>query len=143
MSDQGRDMRDALAKDMAIFAEVPAQGIDALRALAHQKIPGPEYDAVRLLRLVLDGHKAHARPLCDLTDCLGISRIILLPLHERLDVGRRDQPHCVAQLADLSPPIVRSCASFHRDNAGRLPRQELEQLRSGETLAEPRMAGGT
>ena len=35
-------MGDALAKDIAIFAEVPAQGVDALGALAHQKIAGPE-----------------------------------------------------------------------------------------------------
>jgi hypothetical protein len=125
-----------------IFGEVPAQGIDALGTLAHQKIAGPEYDAVRLLRLVLDGHKAHARPLCRLADRLGISRVILLPLHERLDVGRRDQPHCVAQLADLPPPIVRPCASFHRDNAGRLCRQKPKQLGSREALAEQHMAGG-
>ena len=130
------------AKDITIFGEVPAQSIDALCALAYEKISGPEYDAVRLLRLVLDGHKAHGRPLCRLADRLGISRVILLPLHERLDVGRWDQPHCVAQLADLPPPIVRPCASFHRDNAGRLCRQKPKQLRSGETLAEQRMAGG-
>jgi hypothetical protein len=135
-------MRDALGKDVAVFGKVPAQSIDALRALTHQKIPGTEHDAVRLLLLVLDGNKAHARPLSRLTDCLGISRVILLPLHERLDVGRRDQPHRVAQLVDLTPPVVRPGASLHRDNAGRLCCEEPKQLRPHETLAEQHMAGG-
>src|SRR5260370_61611 len=86
-------MRDALGKDVAVFGKVPAQSIDALRALMHQKIPGPEHDAVRLLLLVLDRNEAHARPLSRLTDCLGISRVILLPLHERLDLGPWNHPH--------------------------------------------------
>jgi len=47
VSNQSCGMRDALAKDVAVFGKVPAQSIDALRALMHQKITGPEHDAVR------------------------------------------------------------------------------------------------
>ena len=43
-----------------------------LRPLPHQEIAGAEHHAVRLLRLVLHGHKTHARPLRRLADRLGI-----------------------------------------------------------------------
>jgi hypothetical protein len=35
---------------------------------------------------------------------------------ERLDVGRRDQAHLMAQLSDLTHPVVRTGIGFHRDN---------------------------
>jgi len=61
-------------------------------------------------------------------DGLGIGGVVLLPLDEGLDVGRRDQPHAMAQLADLASPVVRTCAGFHCDNTGCLCRQEPEKL---------------
>jgi hypothetical protein len=56
-------MSDALRKDVAVFKQVTAQSVDALRTLTHQEIPGSEHDAVRLLLFGLDGNEAHARPL--------------------------------------------------------------------------------
>jgi hypothetical protein len=75
---------------------VPAKSVDALGALTHQEIAGSEHDAVRLLLFGLDRNEAHARPLGRFTDGLCIGGIVLLPLDERLDVGRRDQAHMVA-----------------------------------------------
>jgi hypothetical protein len=76
MSDQSCSVRDALGKDVAVFGKMSTQGVDALRTLMHQKVPGPEHHAVGLLLLVFDRNKAHARPLCRLTDCLGIRRVV-------------------------------------------------------------------
>jgi hypothetical protein len=103
---------------------VSTQGVDALRALMHQKVPGSEHDAIGLLLLILDRNKPHARPLCRLTDGLGIRRVVLLSFHERLNVGGWDQTHRVPQLADLTRPVVRTGAGFHRDDTGGLRREE-------------------
>jgi hypothetical protein len=95
-----------MREDVAVFKQVPAQGVDALDALTHQEIARPEHDGVRLLLLGLDRNKAHARPLRRFTDGLGIGRVVLLPLDERLDIGRRDQAHLMAHLGDLTRPVV-------------------------------------
>ena len=71
---------------------------------------------LRLLLCSLDRNEAHARPLRRFTDGLCIGGIVLLPFDERLDVGRRDQAH-MAQLSDLTRPVMRTGAGFHRDDA--------------------------
>src|SRR5215469_5000288 len=134
-------MGNALRKDVAVFHQVPAQSIDALGALPHQEIPSPEHDAVRLLLFGLDRNKAHARPLGRFTDRLGIGDIILLPLDERLDVGRRDQAHMMAQLTDLTRPIMRAGAGLHRHDAPGLRGEETEKLRASDPLAKEHMPG--
>jgi hypothetical protein len=60
----------ALRKDVAVFRQVPAKGVDALGALTHQEIAGSKHDAVRLLLFGLDRNKAHAQPLGRFTDRL-------------------------------------------------------------------------
>src|SRR6516162_3112934 len=135
-------MGNALRKDVAVFHQVPAKSVDALGALTHQEIAGSEYNAVRLLLFGLDRNEAHAWPLRRFTDGLCIGRIVLLPLDERLDVGRRDQPHMMAQLSDLTRPIVRTGTSFHRDDAPGLRCEETEKLRASDALAKQHMPGG-
>ncbi len=63
--------------------------------------------------------------------CLGISRVVgpqndsldrfvvrlTLALHERLDVGGRNQPDLMAKLPNFPPPEGGTAASCHRDNA--------------------------
>src|SRR5215472_8093800 len=120
-------MGNALRKDVAVFHQVPAQSIDALGALPYQEIPSSEHDAVRLLLFGLDRNEAHARPLGRFTDRLCIGGIILLPLDERFDVGRRDQAHMMAQLSDLTRPVVRAGTGFHRHDA---PACAARKLRS-------------
>jgi len=72
---------------------------------------------------------------------LRIGRVVLLALHERLDVGRRDQPHLMAQLADLAPPEVRTAAGFHRyDTRSQLP-EESQHLIPSQLLAQHGMPG--
>src|SRR6516165_2610209 len=134
-------MGDALRKDIALFHQVPAQSVDALGALPHQEIAGSEHDAVRLLLFGLDRNKAHARPLRRFTDGLCISRIVLLPPDERLDVGWCDQAHVMAQLTDLTRPVVRTGTGFHRDDAPGLRCEKTEKLHASDALAKEHMPG--
>jgi hypothetical protein len=107
----------------------------------HQQIAGAEHNPVCLLPLALHRNEAHARPPGSFTDCLGIRRVVLLPLHEWLDVGRQDQPYRVAQLAVLTRSVMRSSAGLHRHCARQLGGEELEQLRPHQSLAEHYVAG--
>src|SRR5215469_1103687 len=134
-------MGNALRKDIAVFHQVPAKSVDALGALTHQEIAGSEHDAVRLLLFGLDRNKAHARPLGGFTDGLCIGGIVLLPLDERLDVGRRDQAHMMAQLSDLTRPVVRTGTGFHRHDAPGLRCQKTEKLHASNALAKEHIPG--
>lgn len=58
MRDHGIGVRDALGKHIPILGQVPAQGVDALRAASHQKVTGAEHDAVCLLRFAFHRHEA-------------------------------------------------------------------------------------
>jgi len=119
--------------------QVPAQSVDALGALTHQEIAGSEHDAVRLLLFGLDRNEAHARPLGGFTDRLCIGGIVLLPLDERLDVGRRDQAHVMAHLSDLTRPVVRTGTGFHRHDALGLSCKKTEKLHASDALAKEHM----
>src|SRR5215471_16840357 len=117
------------------------QGVDRLRPLPHQKIPSSEYNGIGLGCFALHQHKAHRRSLRRLTDRLGISSIILLSLHKRLHVSRRDQADRMAKLADLTRPVVGAAASFHRHHARRLTGEKRKHLLAPQPLAEYHLAG--
>src|SRR5262252_2706616 len=134
-------MGNALRKDIAVFHQVPAKSVDTLGALPHQEIAGSEHDAVRLLLFGLDRNEAHARPLGRFTDGLRIGGIVFLPLDERPDVGRRNQAHMMAQLSDLTRPVVRTGTGFHRHDAPGLRCEETEKLRASDALAKEPMPG--
>ncbi len=102
-----------------------AQGVDDLGALADQQIARPEDHGRGLLRLALHGDEPHGRALGGLADRLGIGHVVLLPLDERLHVGRRDQPHLVAELADRASPVVRARAGLHGDKAAGLTAKKV------------------
>ena len=121
-------MRRALGRDQAILGQMTADGVDDLRALAHQQIAGPEHDGRCLLGLALDGDEPHGRALGRLADCFGIRSIVLLPLDERLHVSRRDQPHLMPQLGDLACPVVSARARLHGDKTAGLRGEEGEHL---------------
>ncbi len=74
------------------------QRVDRLRALTNQKVAGPVSHR-RLLSLALDGNEPHGRPRRCFRNRLGIRHIVFLALHQRLHIGRRDQPHLVAEIA--------------------------------------------
>src|SRR3954471_15861261 len=129
-------MRRALACNQAILGQMTADGVDDLRALAHQQIAGPEHDGRCLLGLTLDGDETHGRALGRFADRFGICGIVLLPLDERLHVSRRNQPHLVPQLGDLTCPVVSARARLHGDKTARLRGEEGEHLIAPQPLAE-------
>jgi hypothetical protein len=61
-------MRDALRKDVAAFGMVSTQGVDELRVLMHQKVPGSAHDAIGLkndaadAEAICEAAKPHANP---------------------------------------------------------------------------------
>ena len=61
-----------------------------------------------------------------------IRGVILLPFDVCLHVDRWHDLHLMAELADLSAPVVRARASLHRHQATRLRRQKTEHLRPDE-----------
>src|ERR671911_2293934 len=117
------------------------QGVDRLRSLANQQIAGAEHHGCRLRLFTLHGDKAHGRALGGLADRLGIRHVVLLALDERLYIGRRDQPHLVAELSDGAAPIVRARAGLHGDDAAGLACEEGQHLLAPELLAEQDGAG--
>ena len=119
-----------------MFGEMAAQRIDQLGSLAHEQVSGAEEHGTCLLLLGLHGDKPHGRPRCRFGDCRRIGGIVLLALHGRLHIGGRDQPHVMAQLADLADPAVGAGTSLHRNNAARLRCKEVQNARPRQFEAE-------
>jgi hypothetical protein len=134
--DQPTYVHHALRSHKAILRQVAAQTVHQLRALPHQEIPAPEHHARSLLLDALHRHEPHRGPLGRLADCLGVSRVVLLPLHEELHVGGWNQADGVPQLHQLAAPVVRAGARLHGHDASRLGRKERKQPRTTELLAE-------
>ena len=67
---------------------------------------------------------------------LGICHVVLLTLHEWLHVGRRNQPHLVAQIANSPAPMMRTGTGLHCHHARWLRGQELQQLPPRQLPAE-------
>ena len=82
----------SLRHDLPELGQVAAQGVDRLRPLPDQKLTDAEDHRSPLGLFTLHGHETHRRALCGFADRLGIGRIVLLALHEGLDVGGRDEP---------------------------------------------------
>src|SRR3954447_21276552 len=126
----------------AVLRQMTAKCVYQLRALPDQKIPRPEQHGARLLSLALNRDKAHRRSTCSLSNRFRVSRIVLLTLDERFDVGGRDQSNLMPEVTDGPPPVVRAPTGFHGDDAARLLGKEAENFLSGKLLAEPNAAVG-
>jgi hypothetical protein len=87
---QLRHMSRPLGDDQAELGQMPAQRIDDLGPLPHQEIARPEHESGGLGLRAFGSHEAHGRALGGLANRLGISGIVLVAFHERLDVSRRD-----------------------------------------------------
>src|SRR5271157_2406978 len=110
--------------------------LSRLLGYAIRRVPSSEDDATRLLCFVLYRNETHARPLSRLADRLGIGGVVLSPLHERLDVGRRYQSDRMTKLRDLSSPIMRATAGLQSNQPSGLRPKEFKQLGPGVPLAE-------
>jgi hypothetical protein len=111
-----------------------AAAVALCKAARRPGVAGAEHDRRGQPFLALDRDKPHGRTSCRFADRLGIRRIILLPLHEGLHVGRSDQPHRMPEVADLTPPVVTAGARLHRNGARRKRRKEWQQLLTAKFL---------
>src|SRR4051794_9059699 len=136
-------IRRPLRSHDAVLRQMTAERVYQLRALPDQKIPRPEQHGARLLSLGLNRDKAHRRSTCSLSNRFRVSRIVLLTLDERFDVGGWDQSNLMPEVTDGPPPVVRAPTGFHGDNAARLLGKEAENFLSGKLFAEPDAAVGT
>src|SRR3954469_11420792 len=135
-------IRRPLRSHDAVLRPMTAERVYQLRALPDQKIPRPEQHGARLLSLGLNRDKAHRRSTCSLSDRFRVSRIVLLTLDERFDVGGWDQSNLMPEVTDGPPPVVRAPTGFQGDNAARLRGKETENFLSGKLFAEPNATVG-
>lgn len=121
---------------MAELVKMRAQGVHRLSALFYELLARAKCDCACLLvgRLRLD--EPHGRPQRRLDDGLGIGRVVLLALEERLDVVRRDQPDLMTLLLHLPRPVMGAGARLHRHATRRLLRHEPGELRPRQLLSE-------
>src|SRR5579871_7032168 len=117
-------MRWPLGRDPTIFHKVPPNRVDELCALPHEQISSSEHKTRRLLFFALHSHEPHARPLSGFANRLSIDRVVLLSLHERFDVSRRDQSNFMAKLGELASPMMSPATCLQRDGATRLRCEE-------------------
>src|SRR4051812_34731472 len=99
-------MNRSFSGDHPELGQVTAERVDGLGALANQQVPRAKHDGGGLLVRALEGNKAHSGPLSGLADRFGIGHVVLLSLDERLHVRRRDETDRMAELGDLTPPVV-------------------------------------
>ena len=94
-----------------------------------------------LLLDALDGDEPHVRPTHGLADGLRVGRISLVAFDVGLYVLRRDQAHLVPEPDQLPRPVVGARARLHADHAGRLLREERQQIAAPQTTPENGMGG--
>ena len=89
-----------------------------------------------LLLARLGRHKPHIRSGDRLADRLGVNRIVLMPLHIGLHVGRRHQANGVAECLQFARPMVRRGAGFDADQAWRQLLEEGQHIPPLELATE-------
>jgi len=88
------------------LGKIGTDGVDHRGLLADEQMArAMEHQAALLLgRLGLD--EPHGCPGDRFADGLSVGHIVLLPLDVRLDVGRRHQPHGMAERLQFAGPMV-------------------------------------
>ena len=117
---------------------MPPQRVDGLRPLLRQKVARPEQHPLRLLLRALHRHEPHPRPRRRLADGLRVRRVVLLPLHERLHIRRRDDADLEPHRQQLPAPVVGASAGLHRHRAGPALRYLLKEPIPRHLLSERR-----
>jgi hypothetical protein len=118
-----------------------------LGQLAHQKVAGPVQHQDRLLLFGLHRHEAHARPRHCLADRPCVRSIGLAALDVGLHVRRRHEANILAELRQLSRPVMRG-GPYVFESFCRLrilgvmprPRRELAEAERPQFPADRRLA---
>src|SRR3990170_2412019 len=117
-----------------------ANGIDHRGLLADEELAGAmEHQAALLFgRLGLD--KPHVGPGDRLTDGLGVSGIVLLPLDVGLHIGRRHQAHGMPERLELARPMMRRGAGLDTNEAWRQLLEERQDVAPLQLTADEHLA---
>src|SRR6478736_5198437 len=89
----------------------------------------------------LNPYKTHGRASHRLTDCLRVGGIVLIALDVGLHILRRHQADLVAQLRQLTRPIVRRGTGLHADDARRQSFEERHNLAAAKLLSDDDLLG--
>jgi hypothetical protein len=134
--DELADMLRTFGDHDAELCHQPAQRVDQHGALLDQHFAYFVNARRRLLRLGLDRDNAHRWPAHRLADRRGVRRVVLVAPDIGLRIGRWDQPHVMAELADLAPPIMRRRARLDPDQARRQLGEERQDPRTAQPATE-------
>ena len=105
------------------------------RALLHSRLAHPMHRLHILLLHRLHPHQAHVGALRRFADGTRVVVVVFVPAHVRLDVLRRNQPHLVAQLPQLTRPVMRTRTPLHPHHTRRHVRKVRSDLPAPEDLA--------
>jgi hypothetical protein len=94
----------------------------------------------RLLFYTLDRHKPHAGPRDRFANCLCVIAVVFTALAIRHHKPGRHQSRVVAQLPELSGPLVCSGARLHTDDTRRQLRDDRQQLAAVDCPAHEHIA---
>jgi hypothetical protein len=122
------------------LGKVGAHRVAELGSLAGEDQPGAMQHQHALLLRRLHPDEAHGRTGDRFADRLGIRSVVLRPLHVRLHILRRHQPHLMAKRNQLPRPIVGTRAGLHADKAARQLGEERQQLGPAQPLSQHHLA---
>ena len=105
------------------------------RALLHSRLAHPMHRLHILLLDRLHPHQAHVGALRRFADGTRVVVVVFVPAHVRLHVLRRNQPHLVAQLPQLTRPVMRTRTPLHPHHTPRHVRKVRSDLPAPEDLA--------
>ena len=89
----------------------------------------------------LNPHETHGRTPHRLTACLRVGGIVLIALDVGLHIRCRHQADLVAQLRQLTRPMVRRGTGFHADEARRQSFEERDNLAAAKLLSDDDLLG--
>src|SRR5262249_46235368 len=130
----------ALCRDKAQLGHMPTDRIRQHRSLANEKLPAAMQHQARLLLLRLRRDKSHRRPCNRLADGGSVVGVILAALEVGLHVARRHQLHRMAERLKAPAPIMCGRARLNSYEAARQCREEFQDLRSADALADDHRA---
>src|ERR1700722_1366694 len=106
-------------RDDAELRKMSADAISHRSLLADEQVPGPMQRQASLLLWRLGRDEPHVWPGDRLANRLGVSSIVLVPLHIGLHIGRRHQTYGAAKRLELARPMMRRRAGLDTDQARR------------------------
>src|SRR6202022_1703156 len=86
-------------------------------------------------------HKSHPRPANRLAYCLRVSRVVFVALDVSFHILRRHQPNLVAELRQLTCPVVSGGTGIHSDDAMRQSCEELHHLTATKLFPDDDLLG--